>query len=77
MVSNISYLPPFLYFIWTLLLTGGFLKVKRAKENLDALPGDFERCVTALEKKAKDLEKSDGTSAKSKEKMLRELLNNI
>jgi hypothetical protein len=40
------------------------------------LPGDVERTITALDKKSKDLEKdAGGVSAKSKEKMLRELLN--
>jgi hypothetical protein len=43
---------------------------------MDTLPGDMERILTALDKKSKELEKdAAGASAKSKEKMLRELLN--
>jgi len=51
-------------------------KVQLAKADLTTLPGDVERTITALDKKSKDLEKdAAGVSAKSKEKMLRELLN--
>ncbi|KIM79673.1 hypothetical protein PILCRDRAFT_552237 [Piloderma croceum F 1598] len=50
--------------------------VQLAKADLTTLPGDVERTITALDKKSKDLEKDAASvSAKSKEKMLRELLN--
>ena len=49
--------------------------VQNAKADLSTLPGDVERTITILDKKSKEMEKSDGVSAKSKEKMLRELLN--
>jgi len=50
--------------------------VQLAKADLTTLPGDVERAITALDKKSKDLEKDTANvSAKSKERMLRELLN--
>jgi hypothetical protein len=51
------------------------LIVQSAKADLNTLPGDIERTITALDKKSKEIEKNDGASTKSKEKMLRELLN--
>lgn len=49
----------------------------RAKEDLDALPGDVERVITSLDKKSKEIDKDGAVSAKSKEKMIRDLLANM
>ncbi|KAF7975846.1 hypothetical protein HWV62_8417 [Athelia sp. TMB] len=54
-----------------------FWKVHRAKNELDTLPVDLERVITSLDKKSKELEKDGTASAKSKEKMIRDLLANI
>lgn len=49
----------------------------RVKDELDTLPGDIERVITSLDKKSKEMDKDGTVSAKSKEKMIRDLLANL
>ncbi|KZP21220.1 hypothetical protein FIBSPDRAFT_1044378 [Athelia psychrophila] len=51
--------------------------VHRVKDELDTLPGDIERVITSLDKKSKEMDKDGTVSAKSKEKMIRDLLANL
>lgn len=47
------------------------------RDRVNALPADIEHLIGRLEKKAKDMDKDNGSSAKAQEKMLKGLLQNM
>lgn len=49
----------------------------RAKDELNALPGDLEHVITSLDKKSKEIKKNVAVSKKEKEKMIRDLVANM
>jgi hypothetical protein len=53
------------------------LKANPAIEDLKAFPEDFEKTVVEWEKKAKDIDKDLGESARTKEQLLRQFLDRV
>lgn len=47
------------------------------RDRVNALPADIEHLIGRLGKKAKDMDKDNGSLAKAKEKMLEGLLDNM
>ena len=54
-----------------------FSEAEHMRDRVNALPADIEHLIGRLGKKAKDMDKDNGSLAKAKEKMLEGLLDNM